>query len=164
MNIGRSCPQYQDFQLLYPKSMRLQKLICEYYVCVIHLCKQSVLFLKEPFFSQLSSSLTKPFVSEFGDFKQDLESLATAIRDEISLTSKQIQINEVNESSRFRKLATRFSEATIQELREIKEWRKKERMSRFLDLCSTYDYQRAWRQQRKYGTTTWVLSNEAYKQ
>ena len=164
MNIGRYCPQYQDFELLYPNSKRLKKFLCEYYVSLVHLCTQSVLFLRKSVLSQLSSSLTKPFESEFGGFKQYLDSLAMAIRDEVSLVSKQIQIDEVNESSRFRTVVTRLSDTVMKELQEIKEWRRKESRARFLALCSTYDHQRTWRQARKYGTTTWILSNEAYKQ
>ena len=122
------------------------------------------MFLKKLFLSQLSSSLTKPFESEFGSFKKDLESLATAIRDELSLTSKQIQIDEVNENSRFRMLTAKFSDSAMKELREMKKWREEQRISRFWKLCSTYDYQRAWKQARKYGTTTWLFSMEAYKQ
>ena len=164
MNIGRSCPQYQDFELLYPKAKRLQKFLCEYYTSLVQLCTQSVLFLKKSVFSQLSSSLTKPFESQFGGFKQYLDSLAMVIRDEISLASKQIQIDEVNESSTFRTVATKVSDTIMKELQEMKEWKRRESITRFFDLCSVYDHQRAWRQARKYGTTTWIFSNEAYKQ
>ena len=61
MRIGRTCPRYQDFGLLYPESKRLQSALCEYFVVIVHLCKRTVLFLKKPFWSQLSFSIVKPF-------------------------------------------------------------------------------------------------------
>jgi hypothetical protein len=36
--------------------------------------------------------------------------------------------------------------------------------SQFLDACSTYDHQTAWKQARKAGTTSWIYTNAEYKQ
>ena len=83
---------------------------------VVKLCQQAVLFIRKPFFSQLSSSVLKPFQSEFGHFENDLARLATTIREEASLASKQAQSDEIKENSRFRALAAKFWDKAAQEL------------------------------------------------
>jgi hypothetical protein len=164
MNIGRTCPRYQDFGFLYPKSTGLQKALCEYFVVVVELCKQAVLFIRKPFFSQLSSSVLKPFQPEFGHFENDLGKLANTIREEASLASKQAQSNEIEENSRFRALAVKFSDKVAQELQEARRLKSRKAKSQFLNACSTYNHQTAWKQARKAGTTSWIYNKEEYKQ
>lgn len=164
MNIGRTCPRYQDFGFLYPKSTGLQKALCEYFVVVIELCRQAVLFIRKPFFSQFSSSVLKPFQSEFGHFESKFVRLATTIREEASLASKQAQSEETKENSRFRALAVKFSDNVAQELQEARKLKSRKAKSQFLDACSTYNHQTAWKQARKAGTTSWIYNKEEYKQ
>ncbi|MCJ1428875.1 hypothetical protein MMC29_006786 [Sticta canariensis] len=161
MRIGLTCPRYQDFGLLYPKSTRLQSALCDYFVVIVCLCKEAVLFLKKPFWSQLSSSMLKPFESEFGKFQQDLKSLASAIREEVSLASNQEQQNEVQEMSRFRK---NFADTSSQELQEVRTWRRRKAELRLLNACSTYNHENAWKQARKRGNTNWICHDDGYKQ
>jgi ankyrin repeat domain-containing protein 50 len=163
MNIGRTCPRYQDFGFLYPKSTRLQKALCEYFTTMIELCQHAILFIRKPFVSQLSSIL-KSFQSEFGHFEIDLERLATTIREEISLVSKQEQSLEIKKNSAFRAFTLKSSDKVSQELQEIRKLRSRKAQSQFLDACSTYNHQTAWKQARKAGTTNWIYDTEEYKQ
>lgn len=164
MSIGRTCPRYRDFGFLYPEATRLQKALCEYFVVIVKLCQQAVLFIRKPFFSQFSSSVLKPFQSEFGHFEHDLGKLATAIREEASLASKQAQSDEIKENSRFRALAVKFSDKAAQELQGARRLKSRKAKSQFLDACSTYNHQTAWKQARKAGTTSWIYNKEEYKQ
>ena len=61
------------FCTLFPESKRIQSAPCEYFVAIVRLCKQAVVFMKKLFRSQLSSSIFKPFESEFGIFQRDLD-------------------------------------------------------------------------------------------
>ena len=164
MNIGRTCPRYEDFGLLYPTSARLQKALCEYFIEVVKLCRHTVLFTRKPFFSQLSSSILKPFQSEFGHFETDLGRLATTIREEVSLASKQAQSGEISENSRFRALTAKISDKAAQELQEARRLKSRKAKSQLLDACSTYNHQTAWKQARKAGITSWIYDNDEYKQ
>jgi hypothetical protein len=143
--------------------MGLQKALCEYFVVVIELCQQAVLFIRKPFFSQFSSSVLKPFQSEFGHFENDLGRLATTIREEASLASKQAQSDETKENFKFRALAVKFSDKVAQELQEARRLKSLKAKSQFLDACSTYNHQTAWKQARKSGTTSWIYNKEEYK-
>jgi ankyrin repeat domain-containing protein 50 len=160
MNIGRRCPRYQDFGLLYPTSTRLQNALCEYFTAIVDLCKHAVLFIGKPFLSQLSSSVLIPFQSEFGHFEVDLGTLASTIREEASLASKQEQSIEVKKNSAFRETMLKSSAKAFQEARKL---RSRKAQARFLNACSTYDHQRAWKQARKAGTTTWIHDTDKYK-
>ncbi|MCJ1463906.1 hypothetical protein MMC07_002515 [Pseudocyphellaria aurata] len=161
MRIGRSCPRYQDFGLLYPRSTRLQGALCEYFIVIVRLCKQAVLFLNKPFWSQLSSSIFKPFESVFGTFQQDLENLASNIRGEASLASYQAQQNEAKETSDFRAF---FSDASAREVEEARTYKRRKAEARFLNACSTFDHEKYWKQARKLGSTPWICNDESYKQ
>ena len=164
MRIGRTCPRYQEFGLLYPESTRLQCTLCEYFVVIVHLCKQAVLFLNKPFWSQLSSSVLKPFESEFGRFHQDLESLASCIREEFSLASNHAQQNETAEMSKFRALAKKFSDLSTRDLEEARIRKRKKAELQFLNACSVYDHEKSWKQARKRGNANWICHDEGYKQ
>ena len=164
MRIGRTCPRYQDLGLLYPASTRLQSALCEYFVTTVHLCKQAVLFLKKQFWSQLLSSISKPFESEFGGFHQDLENLASDIRDEVSLASNQVQQKEAAEMSKFRVLGKKFADTSAQDLEEARKKKRKKAELLFLNACSVYNHENNWKQARKHGNTNWICHEEEYKQ
>ena len=159
MKIGCSCPRYQDFGLLYPNSERLQNLLCRYYAVVINLCKQAVLFLNKSFLSQIPS-IVRSFATEFRHFNDDLERFAIAIRQEVSLASKQLQNDEADKNSRFRALAT-FANARAWELKKRNINVKVK--SQVLDACSTYNHQTAWKQARKKGNASWIFEEDEYR-
>ena len=163
MRIGSTCPRHQDFGLLYPESTRLQSALCEYFVVIVQLCKQAVLFLRKPFWSQLSSSILKPFESEFGAFHQVLERLACAIRDEVTLASNQAQQCEATEMSKFRAWQKKLSETSTRELAEAKTRKEKKAKHLFLNACSVYDHEKSWKKARKQGTTNWICDDDGYK-
>ncbi|MCJ1465075.1 hypothetical protein MMC07_003691 [Pseudocyphellaria aurata] len=163
MRIGVTCPRYQDFGILYSESKRLQSALCEYFVVIVRLCKQAVLFLKKPFWSQLSSSILKPFETEFGSFQQDLETLASSIREEVSLASNQAQQDEAKEMSRFRAFAMNFSNKSARDIGEARTWKKRKAELNFLNACSVYNHEKTWKQARKQGNTNWICHDEGYK-
>lgn len=154
MIIGGSCPRYQDFELLYPDSPRLQQALSGYYVVIVQLCRQAVLFLNKSFLEQISSSVINTFESVFGGFKQTLERLANDIRDEVSLAASQAQNNDAKKNSAFLSLKAK----------EDKTLRLRKALSKFLNACSLYNHHTAWKQARKRGNTNWIFCNEAYKQ
>ncbi|MCJ1463915.1 hypothetical protein MMC07_002524 [Pseudocyphellaria aurata] len=164
MKIGLTCPRYQDFGLLYPDSKRLQSALCEYFVVFVRLCKQAILFLKKPFWSQLSSSVLKPFDSEFGGAQQELDSLACAIRDEVSLASNQIQQDEAKKMSKFRaSFAKSFSDTSARDIAEIR-LKTRQAELQFLNACSDYNHEKSWKQARKLGNAKWIFNDGKYNQ
>ena len=104
--------------MLYPESKRLQSTLCEYFIVIVRLGKHAVLFLKKPFWSQLSSSIANSFEAEFVVLHQDLDNWASVIREEVSLASNQVQQNEAKEMSKFREFTKKFSDISTRDLGE----------------------------------------------
>jgi Cdc6-like AAA superfamily ATPase len=155
MSIGRTCPRNQEYLLLYPRSLELKEAVCEYFIVTVQLCKQAVVVLKKPLLGQLFSAMSNTIMSELGGFEQRLGQLAGAVTAEVSLASKRLQVQEAEQSSIYRLSALAIST-------QNKKWRKQKRTLRFLDACSNYDYQAAWKQARKQGNVDWFLHETAY--
>ncbi|MCJ1396289.1 hypothetical protein MMC18_009178 [Xylographa bjoerkii] len=141
MNIGRSCPRYQDLGLLYPKSTRLRDALYGYLIVIVKFCKKTVQFMEKRSIVQSFSAILKPFETEFGGFQQMLEQCAASVREEASLCAKQ----------EHRDL-----------FKGIKKQKEQDARRRFLSACSTYSHETAWKQARKKGNTGWVHSTEEY--
>ena len=91
MNIGLNSPRIENYALLYPASVNLQKEVCNYYSVVVDLCTKMVLFMREPVVRQIAGALRKPFEDQFGVLQKDLNRLGMAVREEVSIASKQQQ-------------------------------------------------------------------------
>ena len=153
MSIGRSCPRYQEYGLLYPTSPRLQNSLCEYFCAVVVLCRKAILFIRKPIYTQLSSAVLKPFKTEFGPLEVQLKDLAHSLREEASLASKQ-------ELSVVRTTLEGKISCDIELTRQL-HWQTKK--MRLLDACTTYNHRAAWKRARKAGTSSWILDEPAYK-
>ena len=169
MSIGRTCPRHKELALLFPKSRDLQRATCDYFVAVVRLCKDIVLFSKQSLLSQLANTIAKPFEAKFSSYQSELQKLAAHVKDEVSLASKQIQVFEAQAQALERKAASSsrqltavFREQVNQDLAEARLWRRNLVNTRLLDTCSTFDHRRAWKQSRKLGTSTWIFNTEEY--
>lgn len=171
MNVGLSSPRFEKYALLYPTSASLQKELCNYYSVVINLCTGIVLFVRKPVFKQIASALRKPFDDEFGTFQKDLVRIGKAVKEEVSLASKQQQnldsieaAHERKENSLFRATGAIFRREASNELVQAKKWREARAKSRFLNPLSTYNFEATLNQARKKGASTWIFGLEEYQQ
>jgi hypothetical protein len=155
MSIGRACPRNQEYLLLYPRSIELKEAVCEYFIVGVQLCKQAVLVLRRPLLRQLLLAMSNTIMSDLGSFEQKLSRLAAAVAEEVALASRRPQVREAEHNSKF--MFTSLKTST-----EIKKWRVGQIERQFLQACSTYDYQTAWKQLRKQGTVDWCLKEKAY--
>ena len=169
MSIGRTCPRHKELTLLFPKSRDLQSSTCNYFVVVVRLCKDVVIFSRQSFLSQLAHTIAKPFEAKFSVYQSELQKLAALVKDEVLIASKQIQVFEAQAQALERKaafssrqLSNVFREQVSQDLAEAKVWRRNLMITRLLDTCSTFDHRRAWKQSRKLGTSAWIFDTEEY--
>ncbi|KAJ5801264.1 uncharacterized protein N7518_003332 [Penicillium psychrosexuale] len=174
MEIGRSCPTYQQFGQLHPGCIGLQRELCEYYAAIVQLCTKIIEVSRRPPITQTLSSIFNPFES---DFKSPLDKLKQATKDiqlQISLASKQaneetkkLLENESQNNAAFRKLTNKFRKETQKEHTEAHQWRihmmKREAASLRSSIrqnLSTIDYVKPWKQaiqQRVPFTAEWLL-------
>ena len=171
MNLGLTAPRFEKYALLYSTSTILRKGLCHYYSVVVNLCTRIVLFVKKPFIKQIASALRKPFEDEFGIFQKDLNRLGTEVKEEVSLASKQLQsrdsieaAQERKENSLFRTKGIVFRKDIAHELEQARKWRQGRAKARFLDSCSTYNFETSLDQTRKKGELKWIFQNEEYRQ
>ncbi|MCJ1388558.1 hypothetical protein MMC18_001405 [Xylographa bjoerkii] len=121
--------------------------------------------------SQFSAAFLQPFETEFSVYQKDLNRAASIVRDEVALASQQAQVQEANSQALERQKASlhrswglKLRGDVSKELEEARKRRAKKARERLLDLLSKYDHQRAWRQARKKGVSTWLTLQANYKE
>ena len=77
--------------------------------------------------------------------------------------SSALQHQTFDETSSTRKILSKVSDSQARELRNKDLTRQRKRRARFLDSCSTYDYQCDLRQFKGRGHATWFSTNAAYQ-
>jgi ankyrin repeat domain-containing protein 50 len=170
MDVGRTCPQYQEFGTLFAESKGLQRALCKYFATIIDLCKHIVLFSRKRFIAQLPN-LVLPFDAAFSDMQTSLRRLSDAVRDEVALASSKHQkeesclnADERKENARFRALATRFRDQSLAGARRTNRQYLRHLRSDFLGRLSNYNHVTTWKQSRSKGTVMWILEEDAYKE
>lgn len=163
MDVGRSSPRYEELAVLYSSSAGLQKVFCEYMVVVVGLCKKAIMFVRKPFLAQLPASFLKPFETEFGQLRAELDKLAATIHDEVLLASTKGQQLEIKYNSAFRSFMGKVSDKTSKDIADIKAFQRREKKVHFLNACSSYNHQTACKRARKLGTSSWIYNNSTYQ-
>ncbi|KLU92670.1 hypothetical protein MAPG_11614 [Magnaporthiopsis poae ATCC 64411] len=149
MAIGRSSPRYQMMALLYPQSKKLQSYLCEYFIVVVRLCHQHLKLIQRSTLEQLVSFASD---SDLKTYQSSTDSWASLIKEEVNaLMAKDL----AKQGSRTKALL-QFS--------KLETHRKKfKAYFRILDACSTYDYQKTWKETRKVGYTTLLSRAHEYQ-
>jgi Cdc6-like AAA superfamily ATPase len=181
MQIGKTCPKYQQFGQLYPGCVGLQRELCKYYATIVHLCIKVVEICQRPTVLQIFSSVFNPFESEFQPFLSQLEHTITSVRLEISLAANQaiqemrnLVEYESRNSTSFRRLALKFNERSQKAEAEAKEWRlnklereNSELRSTIKDNLSNFDFATPWKlalSQRVPFTAEWLQQEAMFSE
>lgn len=153
MEAGRQAPRHNAMALIYPKSKSLQNYLCEYYIVVVKVCQQIQIFSRKPILGRMMSALDD---SELKRLHSDLQIWSSSISGQIEVLYNESLMNETKEASKTRGLLIKWSDSEIyrQHLQAKVRW---------LDACSTYDYQTAWKQTRKKGTSSLFSSSAEYR-
>ncbi|KXH50938.1 hypothetical protein CSAL01_04803 [Colletotrichum salicis] len=154
MTAGRQAPRHQAMALIYPKSKELQNHLCEYFIVVTHICHRVQSFARKSTLSQMTSSLND---SDIKDFQSDLVLWSTSIKEEVDLLLNQHHETEARLSAKARALAARWSSSTAHRF-------DVEKKSKWLDSCSTYDFETTWKQMKKLGSTSLLATSSEYQQ
>lgn len=144
MEAGRQSPRHNAMALIYPKSKSLQNYLCEYYIVVVRICQKIQTFSCKPILGRMISALDD---SELKRLHSDLLIWSTSISGQVEVLYNENLMNEMKKASKTRGLLTQLSDSEV--------YRKGlETKVRWLDACSTYDYQTTWKQTRKKGTSS----------
>lgn len=152
MSIGRASPRYQGLSLLYANSKRLQRYLAEYFIVLVKICQQFLEFSQQSCFSQLTSSIT---YTKLRQVEGVLTDWALQMKEELDFLNTKTLVDDSHEISKMRALIdlryhNRLHQKNIQ------------RRLKWLDACTTYDHETAWKQARKRGNATIFEDNKEY--
>lgn len=180
MDIGKSCPTYEQFGHLYPGCVGLQRALCDYFAVIVRLCIEIIEIPRRTVATQILSAIFNPFESEFKAFLEDLDKAVKAVQMQVSLASKQAaqetaQLVEL-ESKRneaHRHISWRFHRDARDEYAQAHQWRVQtvqrdaaKMRSAIRDNLSTIDHAKPWRQaikQRVPDTAEWFQREAAFR-
>jgi len=148
MSFNKLCPRFDDYQILYPQSTRLQASLCEFYASIVRCCKQSLQMnqrrckfqlnydiyhccclrtLTGP--SQFLNALTHSFQTEFEPYEADIRRCSEDVEKEILLAKaqadyqdQQLQFKEREAASDGRKILRSFITKASKDNEEFREW------------------------------------------
>lgn len=154
MAIGRSSPRYQDLALLYSNSVAIRRYLAEYFIVVVDICYQFLVFSRKSVLGQLKTSLVDGSLREA---ETKLEEWALTIKDEAEILNTKTLVGEARENSRLRALVDR-------RYRNLMHQNNIKRRMRWLDACTTYDHETPWKQARKRGNATILVNDTKYQE
>ncbi|KAJ5902812.1 hypothetical protein N7495_003340 [Penicillium taxi] len=177
MEIGKSCPTYQLFGLLYPGCISLQRALCDYYAVIIDLCIKIIEVSRRTTLKQTLSSILVPFDSEFKLLLDRLKEAKDEIKLQISLASKQADQEakqlleyESRQNSKFRPSALNFFQTSLKHQAEVDKLQidRRKRKTATLKMSirnnlSLVNHVSPWRQalRQRVSTTAEWLQNES---
>ena len=129
---------------------------------------------------QLARATLVPFRADFGTYEDEIKSLSKNVEKEADLASKQDQRMEMELQAReraanggSRRVTSMLRDSYNRTDEENKAWRleilqrrSEKRKLEFLDLLSTYEYQKTYRRVRKEcvpGTCRWICQDPKYR-
>ncbi|KAJ6186470.1 hypothetical protein N7519_007771 [Penicillium mononematosum] len=179
MRIGKFSPTYQQFGLLYPDSISLQRALCDFYAIIINMCVKIIQVSRRTALKQTLSSILSPFESEFKSSLDLLDEATNKINLEVSLASKQADKEakklleyESRENSTFRPKVLGFYKKSLKQQADASEWRIKLKKGEMAKLktsirnnLSAINHVSPWRQtmkQRVPTTAEWFQKESVF--
>lgn len=179
MEIGKTCPKYQQFGQLYPGCVGLQGELCEYYAVIVQICIKIIEISRRAPVSQILSSVFSPFECEFQPLLGQLDQTVKNVRLEISLAANQaieemrgLLNHEAQSNNSFRLRTLKFQERSQKGTAQANEWRlnkiKRENSklrSAIKDNLSTINFSKPWKQalrQRVPLTAEWLFEEPLF--
>lgn len=153
MAIGRSSPRYQGLARLYSNPDRIRKYLAEHFILIVNICHQFLSFSQKSVLGQLTSSITDAYLRQA---EAKLDEWVLNIKEEVEFLNTKVLVNDAQEVSKLRSLVDLGYHSRMHQ-RNIKKRLK------WLDACTTYDYETAWKQARKCGNATIFAENEQYQ-
>jgi Skp family chaperone for outer membrane proteins len=180
MKLGRSCPTFEQFGLLYPDCVGLQSALCDYYTIIIQLCVKILEVSRRTGVTQMLSSIFNPFESEFKSYNDDLDLAAKDVQLQISLASKQadretakLLEDDRKENAGHWRSALKFQKAAENEFAEQQQCRLRKAgrdsgkmKSEIRANLSTIDQVKPWKQaiqQRAPDTASWFQNDTTFR-
>ncbi|GAW23347.1 hypothetical protein ANO14919_129030 [Xylariales sp. No.14919] len=179
MRVGRLCPLFHEYLILYRTSTRLRQSLLDFHTSIVYCCKHVVEAAKRPLSTQIFQALWNSFEQEFMPDLDDIERCSNKVKEEIALAKAQadaqehqLQALEREKAFILRRTARGFFSRTDNTLDSMREWRVQsdtrkiqKRRQQLLDSLSTYDHLRLLKQSRlkRYrNTSNWIAQTPEF--
>jgi hypothetical protein len=179
MRIGRLCPLFDEWLILYQSSARLRKSLIEFHTSIVRCCKHVVEAVQRPWRKQLLHAFWNSFEQEFEPDMKDIQSRSDNVKEEIALAQAQVMANEQQfqvmereNASVSRSVAMKFFSRADTRWKQMREWEIQEnarktqkRRKQLLDELSTHDHLRPLKQSRskRYSNTLdWIFQTAEF--
>ncbi|KAI0976277.1 hypothetical protein F4678DRAFT_482490 [Xylaria arbuscula] len=176
MRVGRLCPLFNEYVILYRSSTRLRQSLLDFHKSTIHCCKHVIDVIKRPWSKQLLQAFWNSFEQEFKPDIDSIQKCSKNVKDEIGLAQAQaysqeqhLQALERENASLNRSTAQKFFSRTDKRLHQIREWeiqRNARKEHQILDELSTYDHLRSLKQsrlKRHKNTSNWIFQMSEFR-
>ncbi|KAI1076442.1 hypothetical protein F5B20DRAFT_572881 [Whalleya microplaca] len=186
MRLGKLCPVFTEYQILFPTSTRLQQSLSNFYASIVCCCKHIIEVIRRPCTRLLVPrhgqfwALLKSFEQEFSDDTDNIRQCSADVQREIYLAKAQadkqdqaLQALERARAATDRKTMTKILSRHDDKLSKSHEWniqlekrKTRKRKRQLLDKLSTYDYTRSLKQsqRKRYGdTASWLCQTPAFR-
>ena len=147
MEVGSSAPRYHEMVALHPKSRLLPTLGLEYFILIVQLCREAVTICNNSVVRQLQTFFKSGTIE---NYRHSLLKSSNSIQEQLTL-------EEARENSKMREFLNNFSSVE-------KHQAKLKARIKLLNACSSFNYQKPWKQARKCGVSTWMERNSEYKE
>lgn len=177
MRIGRLCPLFDEYLMLYQSSARLRKSLIEFHTSIVHCCKHVVEAVQRPWGKQILQAFWNSFEQEFESDIKDIRSRSDYVKEEIALAQAQVNAQEQQLQTMERENACRGRSVAMKMLsrteKQMREWeiqrnarKTQKRRKQLLDELSRHDHLRPLQQSRskRYSNTLdWIFQTAEFR-
>ncbi|KAH7033561.1 uncharacterized protein B0I36DRAFT_110490 [Microdochium trichocladiopsis] len=172
MTISTHCPRFNEYQALFPISIRLQKALCDFHAAIVRCRQHLVEFMKRTWSQQLLNAVFQSFEQEFKPDIDGIARLAKEVKEEINLATTLAQHQEQQCQGQERKAAQlsryflqRYIPKLDQDLQFVKIRQSKQERIRLLEQLCSYNHLPLFKdtcKKRRNGTADWLLSTTEF--
>jgi hypothetical protein len=176
MDLGQTCPHFEQYQALFPSSSGVQSSLSKFHASIISCCQHVVEAVRRPWHAQVYFSFWSSFQQEFKPNIDEIKRNCTAVEREIDLAkvqaehkSHQLQAEERGEAAAsrrwldhvFQRTETRMNEWQL----EYKRQHTREKEQALLRSLSEFNYLNPLKQncrKRSSRTAKWIFETPEY--
>ncbi|KAH0360412.1 hypothetical protein KCU65_g9409, partial [Aureobasidium melanogenum] len=173
MTIGKRCPKFQEYQVLYRNSTDLQKALCDFYSVVVRCCEKAVTVLRRTGYIQLLKAVTSSLTSDFGSIMMQINQSSKEVKEIIGLAEaklnsaeRQDQRTERNAVEKYRLSSMLYRKAEAERVVQMQLEKRKSSQASKLEQFSNYNHKIAYwkaRTQRHGSTGQWLTQTDEFK-
>ncbi|KAI8635647.1 hypothetical protein F5Y19DRAFT_17847 [Xylariaceae sp. FL1651] len=179
MRIGRLCPLFNEYLVLYRSSTRLRQSLLGFHASIVYCCRHVLAAIQRTWREQVFQAFKASFEQEFKSDIDDIKRCSNSVKEEIALAQAQadlqeqrLQALEREKASTNRLTVRKFISRANNSLDDVREWqvqssmrKTQKRIQKLLNALSTYNHLRLLKYtclQRHRNTLCWIFQTSEF--